>query len=240
MEKLNEEEFKEEKYSNEKITEPEKVFEALVFQKITEDYKNDLLEVGFDDEQVFEFLMAITEYKHEDRGKIMSAPYELRKKTLKYYFGEVMFKKMTIKEMVKDMYETADENNFCLGYHTSPFEIKKEIKTKVKNEKVEAWDVKGSENDHRDDDVRMAYYSRDFENVYNHRQFEHIYIIRGRETDKNDTKWYRAQTLSIISSIDMNSGELQQWFLEYQNKKEQEEKEEENLFGESSIDREAS
>jgi hypothetical protein len=217
----------EEKYSNEKIVDPEGAFEALVFNTLIEDYKNDLKEAGFSDEDVFDFLMIVTSYKHEDRSKILSIPFELRKRQFIGFFNRFANKEIDMKDVVKEIYETSEEFSFGLGFHTTPYEIKKGFDKRGN----QTWNVEGSENDHRDDDLRMAYYSRDFENIYTQKTFEHIYIIRAKEEHKNDTKWYRAPTLPIISGIDMNSAELQKWFLEYQQEQERQEREDTEEFG---------
>lgn len=210
-----------EKISNERIPEPEKAFEALVITNLLETYQRDLQEVGFKREEVFEFLTIASEYEYQDLQKVLSLPYEIRKKNFNYLLEEYRKGKLDIKGVIQDIYNTSVENGFSLGYHTTPKKIKKFQNSRG----VEVWNVEGTENDHRDGDLRMAYYSKDFENIYTQKTFENIYIVRAEDSHRNDTKWYRAPILPIIEEIEMNSVDLQKWFIEYQNHKEQSESE---------------
>lgn len=203
--------------SNEKISEPEKAFEALMITNLLQTYQKSLKEAGFTDEEVLDFLNEASEYDHEDLQKILSLPYELRHRTLSFLCEDYRAGKIDIKGVVKDIYDTANDNGFYLGYHTTPHKIKKTENNRGK----EVWNVEGSENDHRDGDLRMAYYSRDYENIYTQKNFEYVYIIRGNEEHRNDTKWYRAPTLPIVDELEMNSADIQQWFIEYQKQQEE-------------------
>jgi hypothetical protein len=83
-----------------------------------------------------------------------------------------------------------------IGFHTSPFDIRK-------NEETGSWSIKGREKDHRDGDRPMAYYSKQYRHLYKKDGVNYIYVVRASPEDKTDDNWYRNSSLSIIARLDL-------------------------------------
>lgn len=177
---------------------PEQAFEAIMLVNVLESYRRDMKSSGFTDDQFAEFQHEIANLNEGDIKKALSFPFELRARLLGYYKEELAKNSMNISEMVNEMLSIAKNHGYDIGYHTTSNNIIK---------KEGRWDVIGREKDHRDDDLPMAYYSREYDNIYKNKPFNYIYIIRSSENDKAgaDNKWYRAPRLSIVTEIEMSS-----------------------------------
>jgi hypothetical protein len=182
----------------ESLPDKEKLFDVIIQKEIINAFEDNLIDVGFDDEQIKEFVLAITSYDEETLKGILSLPKELRLRRFPVFFQEYQ-KGKEIKSIVADMAESARKNGYTLGYHVSNNQIIPEG-----NE----WVVHGKELDDRDERY-MAYYSLDYKNIFRANRCKWLYVVRAHigegTSHKRDTtnNWGRASTLPIVHQIDL-------------------------------------
>ena len=176
--------------------EKEKIFEVIIKNDIIEDFADDLLEAGFEHEQVAEFEQEMENLDEESIKGVLSLPKELRLRNFPKMIELINNQTKSINEIVSGLAKTAKENGYTLGYHVSNNDILPD---------GNQWMVNGTEFDDR----AMAYYSLDYKNIYRTHRNKYLYIVRAKvleETEhKRDTSnnWGRAGTLDIIYKIDL-------------------------------------
>lgn len=199
---------------NEKMPNPETAFETIMLANILEDYKADMSKAGFSDEEQLNFTKELGQLSEADKKKVLSLPYEIRQRMFPFYKEDLDKNKIDVAGVVRDILNTALEFNFDLGYHTTNEKIKK---IEGKNGEV-SWEIKGLEHDHRDNDLSMAYYSRNYEDIYKQKKFQYIYVVRANDDHRvgSDGKWWRAPSLSVVSEIPMSSVDVEDIYNLYQ------------------------
>jgi hypothetical protein len=105
--------------------------------------------------------------------------------------------------MIQDLLSKSEKYNYTLGYHLSPREIKPDAQGN--------WVIKGTEKDHRHEDIPMAYYSLDYRNRYREKPSKFLYIVRAEQVEgsghyqDNNGLWGHAPSLAIVDVIDLPS-----------------------------------
>jgi|AntRauTorckE6833_2_1112554.scaffolds.fasta_scaffold15905_3 hypothetical protein len=202
----------------ENLPNPEEAFEYIMMTDLLKVYSDAFSEVGFTKEQIHDFKKEMGDLSQGDRRKVMSYPHELRKRVFGYYLDEL--KKGTLDGMgdvIKDILNDANKNGWDIGYHTSPNKIDIVHKKDKFRKDIESWMIKGTENDHRDSNLPMAYYSKNYKDIYRQRKFNYVYVVKSSLDDRvgDDGKWYRASTLAVVARIDMDSVDVDDIYRKY-------------------------
>ncbi len=113
---------------------------------------------------------------------------------------------MSVDQFVEELLEFANANGFTIGFHMTSQAISKGLN----RDKRVTWEVKGTQKDHRDGDITMAYYSKHYRHLYAHKPYKYIYVVRSADAHRTDGNWFRAPSLSIVSEIPIDASTLQQ------------------------------
>lgn len=199
----------------------ESIFVSVINEKLLEEFEDALYESEFEEEEVEEFKKNLESYSFEDIKQILSLPYEIRVRRLAVLKKNISEGKMTIAGAIERLKSDAAKEGYTLGYHVSDAEVipRKDAKTGS-----EAWIIDGKEEDHRDDDLPMAYYSTDLEHMYRKKRARYMYLVRAHTGENsphrqdNDGAWGRASKLDVIARLDLEGvmGEVNRREKDYQ------------------------
>ncbi len=178
------------------------IFEQLVAAQILDSFMGDLSLAGIDEEVINQFEEGFTELTESQKLSILSVPAELR---VSYFtrYAKALEKGEFVNgiEILDDMLAKAEKHGYTLGYHLSLYDIRPQ--------QDGSWYVRGTEKDHRHNDIPMAYYSMSYSKRYRDKTSQYLYVVRA-ETGKNtshykdnDGSWGHAANLSIIEKINM-------------------------------------
>lgn len=168
------------------------IFDGYMKQQLLEDFVDSLRDY-FDDDSVNEISNTLQEFSDEEIYAAVSLPFELRDRKFKEFAQKIETGESPA-EIIKAHIEISKKYGFGVGYHTSAAEIKPDQKGH--------WTIKGTENDHRDNDVNMAYYSTKYRHIYREKNPKYVYIVRTEpQAHKTDGIWSRAGSLSIITKV---------------------------------------
>ncbi|MFA5830367.1 MAG: hypothetical protein WC878_00895 [Candidatus Paceibacterota bacterium] len=178
----------------------EEIFLDIIFKDILEEVESSLENAGYleTEKEYNRFMEAVHSLSPEDKKRAFSLPFELRERRFRMFRSE----NLPIEAVIEHLVLEAKDSGFTLGYHLSPFEIKKE-----KGKNGLEWKIKGTELDDRDEKP-MAYYSLDYDNVYRKRHQKNLYIIRAHIGENSSHKydpsnnWGRATDLSVVAGAD--------------------------------------
>lgn len=198
--------------SNRDLEIREAIFQTIILNRLVDNLEESLEESNFSDEEIKQFAEILPAYSAEDLSGIVAVPYELRSRVFSQYRSRINSGEMSISAMIAEMSENAKKYGFTIGYHRSGIDIQPE--TLKNNSDTSTWSIKGVELDDRDN-IKMAYYSLDYQNIYRKRSGNYLYVIRaeiGEDTShKRDqsNNWGRAPMLSVIDQFDFNELESQ-------------------------------
>jgi len=189
-----------------------RIFDQLVATKVLESFHDDIDEANISEEAYKEIVDAFAQLSEDDKRAVLAIPAQLRPELFKRYALRIDEGEITGADIVSDILEKANRYGFTIGFHLSPQD--------VKPEKDGTWHIKGTEPDHRHDDLPMAYYSLDYAHRYLRKPTRYLYVIRAELGDKsahyrdNDRSWGHATSLSIVDQIDMQAleAEMEQRF----------------------------
>lgn len=178
------------------------LFEQLVAAQILDSFMGDLSISGLSEELVDEFEEEFATLTESQKVAVLSVPAELRVTFFSRYTKAVDKGEFTNgKEVLNDMLAKAEKHGYTLGYHLSLYDIR--------SQKDGSWYVRGTEKDHRHNDIPMAYYSMSYSKRYRDKPSQYLYVVRA-ETGKNtshykdnDGTWGHAANLSIVEKINM-------------------------------------
>jgi len=169
-------------------------FQGFVNLKLVEQLETDLEGVGFSDEEIEEALKELISMDDEEISAALSLPWELRNKKFEEYLEKIDSDEATPNSMIRELKELSLTHGFSVGYHASPFDIKP---------KDGRWVILGTEKDHRDNDLPMAYHSKNYQSLYRRKDPNYLYFVRSEKGHRGDGKWSRAPSLSVIQSVPM-------------------------------------
>jgi hypothetical protein len=118
-------------------------------------------------------------------------------------------------EMIEKIIKASKTQARHIAYHCSDHDITPKEENDGQGKRVKTWAIKGTEPDHRDNDVPMAYYSFDYHHLYKTKSPEFIYVVSIQTNEKsghkkdNNRVWGRAPSLTVIEKI--NIEELEQY-----------------------------
>lgn len=98
-----------------------------------------------------------------------------------------------------------------VGFHVTAQKIRPQVNTSGRGKQIEQWIVNGTENDHRDSDLPMAYYSFDYAHLYRQNRGDYLYVVQSLPTHRSDptNNWGRAPSLQII--IEMKVADIKDY-----------------------------
>lgn len=178
------------------------IFDELVATQVLESFHDDIDDAGIEAKEYQELVQAFAELPEDDKRAVLAIPGQLRPKVFGMYAKQLADGKITGAGVVKDILNKAHEHGFTLGFHLSPRDIKPE--------KDGTWQIRGTEPDHRHNDLPMAYYSLDYAHRYLRKPAQFLYVVRAELGEKsahyrdNDRSWGHASSLSIVDKIDMH------------------------------------
>jgi hypothetical protein len=183
----------------------EAIFSSLVINHVLETTEESLENTDYDDNEIEAFKETLAGLSSEEIKGVLSLPYELRETVFASYKKRIENGDCTPERMVDELNTLAKEHGFTIGYHASNINIDPEISAHNMPKK---WNIIGYEMDDRDD-VSMAYYSLDYENVYRKHAGKYLYLVRAETGEQTSHKkdlsnnWGRAPQLSVIEKIDI-------------------------------------
>ena len=183
----------------------EDAFMTEVQDRILESFSDALEDSGFTAEETEQFRAQLSQLSLSDVQGVLSMPHELRERRFPKFLARVHAGE-SITTIVQDLVREARERGFTIGYHMSNSDI-----LPRKGKESTAWVIDGKEQDHRDNDLPMAYYSTSLQSLYGSKRARFLYIVRadtGRETthkQDNDGTWGRATKLDIVDKLDYES-----------------------------------
>ena len=197
----------------------DELFSQLIAGKVLDDFDDDLICSEMPEVAIEGFNKAFRELSEEDKRAVLAIPAQLRPIQFGKYARRVLDGELTGAEVVADILAKAERYGYTLGFHLSLYDIPRT--------QDGSWYVRGTEPDHRHDDMPMAYYSMDYSNRYRDKRTTYLYVIRaetGESTSHyrdNDGTWGHASSLAIISQVKLDEieKELDERFKEVENGK---------------------
>jgi len=169
------------------------LFEQYMRNVLLEHFIQSLQEDEFPQEEIEKIVQALGACSDSEILAFLAVPQEIQEQFLSKLRLEIITKKESIDVIIKERAERALSYGFGIGYHTSPYDIK--------SEENGVWLVRGTEKDHRDDDIPMAYYSDKYRHLFKKKHPKFIYIVRTDLAHRTDGNWSRAPSLSIITRV---------------------------------------
>jgi hypothetical protein len=181
--------------------ERENIYVTIVMNKLWDQFKDQMSECDFSDQEIAEIEKGIP--NDPERAKsFFAVPFELQQTVFSKYKEKVTRGEIKPADIPKDLIQKMNDYGFTIGFHLS----NKDIHPNDGNK----WEIIGKQEDHRDSDRSMAYYSHSFAKRYTAgKELPILYVIRsetGKETahkQDNDNSWGRASKLSVIAKLDM-------------------------------------
>lgn len=184
------------------------IFHEIITSKIIDSYENKMIEIGFSSDQIDEFREEIINLSLDDREAMYAFPWELKQRAMPSFLKKIKEQKDSIHSMVNKIINSSKIQHRKIAYHSSNENIEPKYE-RSNGRSVESWVIYGREKDHRDNDLPMAYYSFDYENLYRIKNPRYIYIISIQEGEQfghrkdGNNEWGRAPSLSVIEKIDL-------------------------------------
>jgi len=147
------------------------LFKHMIEGRIVSDYEKDFTELGFSKDVVLSFsdvFFGDESFTEREREIFCTVPYEVRLKQFNSFFNE---HDMKVKDFNRDNWNSfimyIIELNIDLdphiGFHATSNLIPKE---KSDDGSRKGWNIKGTEQDHRNADQPMAFYSLSLEKLF--------------------------------------------------------------------------
>lgn len=195
-------------------------FRDKVETSILESYEQIMRQAGFSEEQIQEFEEQLQNPEIHP-VKVLAWPWELRKRMIPTFLKSINEGKETIASMVKKVHDFGQKFGRSYAFHCSAHDIPKHI---GKPGKDDEWYVAGTEKDHRDDDLPMAYYSFDYLHLYREKNPKYLYLVSINNQGSHRTdgaSWGRASTLPIIDKLELREvdKEVEHRYQEYKKEK---------------------
>lgn len=175
----------------------EAYFEQFIATKMLSRLEDDLEELDVEPEIITKIVDSAYTLSFDDIYRALSYPYDLRTSFLSKLVHRIHSGHLKPEHALSDMATTARRYGFSIGFHMSLFDIKPSSK---------GWAIRGTEADHRDNDLPMAYYARKFKSLYRRKLASYVYIVRAEDSHRvgEDGKWWRAPSLSIVQKIPLD------------------------------------
>lgn len=202
--------------SSETSRKKEVLFKGILVNKLFDAIKEGMEEADVPEKTITSFFDAVKNLPEEDILSTLAIPKELQPKLFSRFAEQLENKKTTTENFVQQLLKRVKEKGYRLGFHVSNKDIEPtELPDKDSEEGLLRWEINGSEQDHRDDDLLRAYYSFDYQNLYRVKSGNYLYLIRAEtgpstpHKKDNDGAWGRASTLSIITRLNLKEIDTQ-------------------------------
>lgn len=168
------------------------IFNQYMEQQLLDSFFEELADEEFTSEQIDEIRSALFGQSNEAVIGITALPFELRSNFIRR-LKQVVATPSGVKEMFIRIAATIEQQGYSIGFHTSPADIRPDDQSR--------WVIKGTEADHRDNDLTMAYYSRQYRHLFKKKDPRYIYVVRAERDHRTDGNWFRAPSLSVVMRL---------------------------------------
>jgi hypothetical protein len=191
----------------------ERIFHDIIANRMVDTYEQEMESTGYTSEEISTFREKLISLSLEDSEAVYAFPWELKQRALPAFLKKIREGKETIESMTEKIISASHAKHRKIAFHASNENIQPREET-VNGKISESWVIYGKENDHRDNDLPMAYYSFDYTNLYRSKNPKYIYAVSiqedpsaGHRKDGNN-EWGRAPSLSVIDKLDLAQIEL--------------------------------
>lgn len=192
----------------------EEIFENIIETRVLKTFLDGLSEAGYPEEDINQIQKHLLEQDDNMIKSLVAFPYELKKRVLPYML-EKSLKDGTnpSEELIALLHKRHEMNGTDIAYHASPHDIRPTRESDGGSGYAETWMVRGTEKDHRNEDLPMAYYSKDYTHLYRTKNPKYLYLIEiSKKTGshkKDGVEWGRAMRLDIIDKLDLRELDAQ-------------------------------
>lgn len=178
-------------------------FRAIMTREISREFETDMENAGYTEEEKEKFENWLSQKDIKDQEAILSIPAEIRERRMTYFLGKIREENKPIEEAMEELLADLQKRGAELGYHITDADI-----TPQTDRFDWSWSINGYEYDHRDD-MSMAYYSLDHENLFYKRKGKYVYVIQALTGDgtihkvDSNNQWGRAPRLSIVAKFEI-------------------------------------
>jgi hypothetical protein len=175
----------------------ERIFLTVIFDELLDAFEDDLYNAGAEEEDVTYFRQKVSSRSQEEILGILSLPKDIRVTLFAKAFKENDSGNKAVDQILSVALTGYRDFGFTLGYHVSQKDIEPGR---------DGWMIHGTEFDDRDE-MKMAYYSVDYNHFYRKKPGKWIYFVRAEMGNKtahkldNDNRWSRAPLLSIVDRV---------------------------------------
>lgn len=190
----------------------EAVFKSFIESRLYKVFEDSLMENEYTSEEIDEIRGRLNDFSIEEKKRMLSLAYENRDRILRTYKQRIDKKEVGAGTLVDALEKLATHFGAEVAFHCSNENILPKTEKKFTGQTVEninSWEIVGTEMDHRYNDMKMAYFSFDYEHLYRVKNPKYIYLVRvktqkgsGYHTDIGNN-WGTAQNLDIIDKIDI-------------------------------------
>ena len=193
-EKILEEKIIREARTMENVAGREALFESIVANNLLERFEGDLEDADLSEESIAQIIDAAVHFQVYEIVQALAYPHDLRERFISVVIEQIQKGELKPEGVMSFLCERARRYGFGAGFHMSKVDIRPSAK---------GWAVLGTEQDHRDNDLPMAYYARSFRWLYRRGIQNYLYIVRAEKEHRvgDDGKWYRAPSLSIVTRL---------------------------------------
>ncbi len=153
------------------------IFDQLVAGHVLETFHDDIVEADISEEAYGEISATFAQLSEENKRAVLAIPAALRTKTFAKYAKRLQTGELDGTGVVLDILDVSKRNGFTIGFHLSPYD--------VKHDKDGDWKIRGTEKDHRHNDLPMAYYSLDYAHRYLKKPAQFLYVIRAGRKERS-------------------------------------------------------
>lgn len=190
----------------------EVLFKGILVNTLYDVIKESLENTALTEDEVTAFLNSVKQFPEEEILSTLALPHELQPKIFTRFAEQLHAGKITVKGFVEQLHQRALNNGYRLGFHISKRDIEP---TESADGETEKWEINGTEQDHRDEDLLRAYYSFDYQHLYRKKPGNFLYLIRAEtgpasaHKKDNDGAWGRASSLPIVARMNLREVDRQ-------------------------------
>lgn len=199
--------------SEKNISKHEFLFRQYVEGRLFDSFSQELKKFEYTNSQMEDFYRYFDNLEDFDRHSLLAFPWELKQRALPMLKKKIEQGIITMEDGLNKILDASKKQSRDIAYHCSSFDIAPKEEKDAQGKNIEAWVIKGTENDHRDNDLPMAYYSFDYYHLYRVKNPRFLYLVSiqkgeglGHRKDGNNV-WGRAPSLTIIDKIDLREAD---------------------------------
>lgn len=170
-----------------------RLFEQYMERQLSGQFFEEAEDIGFSHEQIQEAQNTLARFSDAEILGALSLPHEIRENWLTKALESIESGRSTPAKTIEQLVGLGKKYGFGIGFHTSPQDIRPNDKG--------VWQIRGTEADHRDNDLSMAYYSNKYRHLFKAKGPRFIYVVRSDKNDRTDGNWSRAPSLSVIMRL---------------------------------------